>query len=130
MSVSLLSHIDRSYVMIGALFAFLSVALGAFGAHALRTRVSSEKFAVYQTGVQYQMYHALALVVLAIVIPYVSNQEIAVWAGSFFIIGIVLFSGSLYWLTFGGKRALGAITPFGGLAFLIGWLLLFISAFG
>lgn len=116
------------FLAVGAAFAFLGVALGAFGAHALKDKVGADKLAVFQTGVQYQMYHALALVGVGILAWVRGASASLTWAGWLFAVGIVLFSGSLYFLTGSGKRAVGAITPVGGLAFLAGWLLLIVSA--
>lgn len=114
---------------IGALFSFLAVALGAFGAHALRAKKTPDQLAVFQTGVQYQMFHALALVSLGMV-SYISGLSMGsfITAGWFFIVGIVLFSGSLYALTLSSVKKLGIITPFGGVSFLIGWVFVFLGA--
>ena len=114
---------DRLFVLLGAVSGFLAVAAGAFGAHALRARLQPDLLAVFETGVRYQMYHALALLAVA----WVSSRwpaPQAVWAGWLFVVGTVLFSGSLYLLSLTGVRWLGAITPFGGVAFLAGWLAL------
>ena len=114
---------DRTFLLVGALAGFLAVTFGAFGAHALRERLSPEMLAVFETGVRYHMYHALALLAVAWAASRwpESSAGTAGWA---FIIGIVVFSGSLYILSFTGMRWLGAITPIGGVAFLLGWLLL------
>jgi len=114
---------DRLFVLLGAVSGFLAVAAGAFGAHALRARLEPDLLAVFETGARYQMYHALALLAVA----WVSSRSPApqvVWAGWLFVVGTVLFSGSLYVLALTGVRWLGAITPFGGVAFLAGWLAL------
>jgi uncharacterized membrane protein YgdD (TMEM256/DUF423 family) len=118
---------DRTFLLLGALGGFLAVALGAFGAHALRSRLSPEMLAVFETGVRYQMYHALALLLVAATIPRMGGW-LVVSAGWLFTAGIVLFSGSLYLLAFTGVTVLGAITPIGGLAFLAGWACLAIAA--
>jgi uncharacterized membrane protein YgdD (TMEM256/DUF423 family) len=102
---------------------FLGVALGAFGAHALKTRVSPDLLAVFETGVRYQMYHVFALLAAAWAWARWPSRKFAI-AGGLFIAGIVIFSGSLYLLALTGVRWLGAITPLGGLAFLAGWLCL------
>lgn len=112
---------EQTFLLIGALAGFISVALGAFGAHGLRTRLSPEMLAVFETGVRYQMYHALALLLTAAAIGRIGDARLLVIAGWFFVAGILLFSGSLYALTLSGVSTLGAITPIGGLAFLIGW---------
>lgn len=114
------------FVWIGALLALLAVALGAFGAHALRAKVTAERLAVYQTGVQYQMYHALALLFLG-VWSRTASSSLLMAAGWLFIIGVILFSGSLYTLTVTGVRRVGAITPVGGLCFLAGWVCVLIG---
>lgn len=115
--------------MLAAINGFLAVALGAFAAHALRERLSESLLATFQTGVQYQMYHSLALLgigLLAINYPNANLPKISAYS---FQIGIVLFSGSLYLLSVTGIRWLGAITPLGGVAFLAGWACLFWFAF-
>jgi len=117
----------RLFILIGALMGFLGVALGAFGAHGLRTRLGPEMLAVFETGVRYQMYHALALLVLGALAPGIAGR-LATAAGWSFTAGIVLFSGSLYLLALTDVRILGAITPLGGVAFLIGWACLAYAA--
>ena len=114
---------DRTFLLIGALAGFIGVGFGAFGAHALRGRLSPDMLAVFETGVRYQMYHAFALVAVA--------WACGKWPGQFttasgllFIAGTVIFSGSLYLLAVTGARWLGMVTPLGGLAFLAGWLCL------
>jgi uncharacterized membrane protein YgdD (TMEM256/DUF423 family) len=103
----------------GAAFAFLGVAAGAFGAHGLRDHLTPDRMAIYQTGVQYQLVHALALVALG------GQERIKVSATAWlFIVGILIFSGSLYALAMSGILWLGAITPLGGVSFLVGWGLL------
>lgn len=118
------------FIAIAALLGLLSVALGAFGAHALKSRLATEQLAVFQTGVQYQMYHALALLGTGIWLNIQPTRGLLNIAGWLFIVGIILFSGSLYALTLSGMRKLGAITPLGGLAMIVGWLLIFLSAVG
>jgi uncharacterized membrane protein YgdD (TMEM256/DUF423 family) len=119
---------DRTFMLVGAVAAFLGVTLGAFGAHGLRGRLSPEMFAVFQTGVQYHMYHALALLIVSGIMGRLSGWLIQT-AGWLFVAGIVLFSGSLYVLALTGITMLGAITPIGGLAFLLGWGCLAFAAF-
>ncbi len=120
------------YSAMGAIFAFLAVALGAFAAHALRQRVAPEKLAVFQTGVQYQMYHALALIGVGLLQVRLNPLNPAILllslAGISFILGILLFSGSLYLLTFLKSKTVGIITPIGGVLFLLGWGLVFLGA--
>lgn len=107
--------------VLGGVFAFLAVALGAFGAHGLEGRVAPDDLTTFETGARYQMYHALALLLLAVRSPGLPSRwvRIATWA---FTLGILLFSGSLYILVFSGVRILGAVTPFGGVSFLLGWM--------
>ena len=107
----------------GAILSGVGVALGAFGAHGLKERVASDLLTIFETGVRYHMYHALALLAVGWA---VSKRPTGILnaAGWFFTVGIILFSGSLYAMTFTGARWLGAITPLGGLAFLVGWVLL------
>lgn len=115
------------FSIIGAIFAFLSVALGAFGAHALKNHISVDMLNVYHTGVEYQMYHALALIAVGILIRLGIGTRSLHISGWLFAIGIVLFSGSLYLLSTTGIKALGVITPIGGLCFLAGWILFIIG---
>jgi uncharacterized membrane protein YgdD (TMEM256/DUF423 family) len=118
---------DRTFLLIGAVSAFLAVGLGAFGAHGLRGRLSPEMLSVFETGVRYHMYHALALVLTALVMGRMSGWLVRA-AGWCFTAGIALFSGSLYLLALTGVTVLGAITPLGGLAFLAGWACLALAA--
>jgi uncharacterized membrane protein YgdD (TMEM256/DUF423 family) len=112
---------DRTFLLVAAILGFLGVALGAFGAHGLRSRLSPEMLAVFETAVRYQMYHVFALLIVSTAIGHLGNARLLVMAGWFFIAGTLIFSGSLYALAVTGTSALGAITPFGGLALLIGW---------
>lgn len=111
---------ERTFVLAGAIFGFVGVALGAFGAHALQARLSPRDLATFEIGVRYQMYHALALLLVGWAATRWpgGGTTVAGWA---FLIGVVVFSGSLYVLVLTGNRWLGAITPFGGVAFLVGW---------
>ena len=114
---------DRFFFLSGAVAAFIAVALGAFGAHSLKTKLSADMLNIFEVGVRYQMYHALGLIAVAWATTRwpEANLNAAGWA---FIVGIVVFSGSLYLLSITDVRWLGAITPIGGLAFLIGWAIL------
>ena len=116
------------WVALGAVLAGLAVAAGAFGAHALRTRLSPTELATFETAARYQMYHALALVAVGLLDRQRSDRLLTM-AGWAFLAGIVLFSGSLYGLALTGIRGLGAITPLGGLGFLAGWGLVAWTAF-
>lgn len=121
------SAMDRTFMVIGAVAALIGVGVGAFGAHGLRGRASPEMLAVFETGVRYQMYHAIAILVIALALSRLDGPLIR-WAGWLFAAGIVIFSGSLYALVLTGTTSLGAITPIGGVAFLAGWTCLVIAA--
>jgi uncharacterized membrane protein YgdD (TMEM256/DUF423 family) len=115
------------FIFWGAANAALAVAMGAFGAHGLKAALAPDLLAVYQTGAQYHIFHALGLLLVGII---ASNGPRALlsWAGWLLFAGIVLFSGSLYLLAISGERWLGMITPFGGTAFIAGWVLLAIAS--
>lgn len=113
----------RTFWWLGCSFGLTGVAAGAFGAHALRARLSTELLAVFETGARYQMYHALALLAAALVASRAASGA-ATAAGWLFTAGVVVFSGSLYALALTGVRVLGAITPLGGACFLAGWVAL------
>src|SRR4029077_18671196 len=117
-----------TFLLIGSVLGFLGVVFGAFGAHALRSRLSPEMLAVFETGVRYQMYHVFALLIVAAAIGHIGTARLLVMAGWFFFAGILLFSGSLYALALTGVGMLGAITPIGGVLFLIGWACLVVFA--
>jgi uncharacterized membrane protein YgdD (TMEM256/DUF423 family) len=114
---------ERFFAAAGAISAFIAVAAGAFGAHALKSRLSPDRLAVFETGARYQMYHALALLAVAWVLTRWPTPP-ARAAGWLFLAGTVCFSGSLYLLSLTDARWLGAITPLGGLLFLAGWVAL------
>ncbi|VXA92078.1 conserved membrane hypothetical protein [Pseudomonas sp. 8AS] len=118
---------SRVFLLLAAFAGFTGVALGAFAAHGLKARLSAEYLAVFQTGVHYQLIHALALFGVALLLQRLPSGLLQA-AGSMFALGIVLFSGSLYLLTLSGIGKLGMITPLGGLAFLAGWLCLGLAA--
>ena len=116
----------RLFFSAGALSALISVAAGAFGAHALRPRLTPEHLAVFETAARYQMYHALGLLAVA----WAATRwpgALPLWAGWLFMAGTVLFSGSLYIIALTGVRWWGAVTPIGGVAFLVGWLCLMLA---
>jgi len=115
--------VDRLFFSVGSLSALVAVAAGAFGAHALRARLTPELLAVFETAARYQMYHALGLLAVAWATSR-SPGALPVWAGWLFVAGTVLFSGSLYALALTGARWWGAVTPLGGVAFLAGWICL------
>lgn len=117
----------RQWLILGAASAFLSVAAGAFGAHALRARLTPDLLTIFETGARYHMYHSLGLIAIGLLMQ-VRPSPLLNGAGWAMLVGILLFSGSLYALALSGVRALGAITPLGGLGFLAGWLLLALAA--
>lgn len=118
----------KIFVVLGSLSAFLGVGLGAFGAHGLKTKVTPEMLAVWQTGVLYHLVHALGLLLIGILCHLMPEAATARNAGWAILLGTVLFSGSLYLMVLTGIKPLGMITPFGGIAFLLGWLLLGVAA--
>lgn len=113
----------RVYLIVGAMAGFLTVALGAFGAHGLKRLLSPEMLVIFNKGVQYQGLHALALLITGLLMLHSPASSLR-WAGRFFMLGILLFCGSLYLLAVTQNRILGVITPFGGLSFLAGWAFL------
>ena len=115
-------------LFLGALCALTGVAFGAFGAHGLKAIISPEMLAVYQTGVTYQMWHALGLITIALLQQSSPAAKLLIWASNLMFIGILLFSGSLYALAILDIKALGIITPFGGVCFLIAWVLVAVYA--
>ncbi len=118
---------EKFFFAAGALSGFLSVAAGAFGAHALRSRLSAEMLAVFETGARYQMFHALAILAAAWAFTQF-HPGLSRAAGLFFILGSVIFSGSLYMLALSGVKLWGAVTPLGGLFLLAGWAVLAAAA--
>ena len=121
----------RIFLIIGSIFGALSVALGAFASHALQNKLAPKALDIWETGTKYQMYHALAIIAVALLLTRLETSplflNVAGWA---FITGIVLFSGSLYALSLSSVKILGAVTPLGGVAFLIGWSCLIAAAWG
>lgn len=120
MALTMRSTMDRLFFGLGSIVALLTVAAGAFGAHALQTRIDARAMEIFQTSVRYQMMHALALIAAAWATTRFTSGAVRVggWA---FVVGVVVFCGSLYALALGGPRWLGAITPIGGVAFMVGW---------
>ncbi len=114
----------RLFLFLGALACLLAVLLGAFGAHALRGKLTADLVAIYQTAVQYHFWHALGLLAIGIVSLYLPTSAPLKWAGWLMLAGMVIFSGSLYLLAITGARWLGAITPIGGTALIASWALL------
>jgi uncharacterized membrane protein YgdD (TMEM256/DUF423 family) len=119
----------KLFMLLGSLNMFIAVALGAFGAHGLKSRLSEEMMSIYQTGNHYHMIHSLGLLLMALFYDRFNGIGLVNWAGWAIFIGIIIFSGSLYLLSTSGLRWLGAITPIGGLAFILGWILLALAAF-
>ncbi|MEZ5103808.1 MAG: DUF423 domain-containing protein [Draconibacterium sp.] len=116
----------KTIIMTASVLLAMAVGIGAFGAHGLKSQISGEMLQIYKTGVEYHFYHALGLLligVLAVAVPSLSLK----WPFILFVVGIILFSGSLYLLAVTGLKVLGAITPFGGLSFIAGWILLFFT---
>lgn len=113
----------KLFLLIGAVNGFLAVALGAFGAHGLEGKISEQSLKVWEKAVNYQMFHTIAILGIGLLITKISTTSI-IWTGWLFIIGIILFSGSLYLYSVIGIKFLAMITPFGGITFLFGWILL------
>lgn len=118
----------KRYTAAGAILALLAVAFGAFGAHSLKGHLSDDDLDVFETGVRYQMYHGLGLLIVALLSDKLGEGKLVRWSARLLLIGVVLFSGSLYALALTGIKAFGPITPLGGVAFLAGWLLLALAA--
>jgi uncharacterized membrane protein YgdD (TMEM256/DUF423 family) len=116
----------KKFLLIGAIFMALAVAFGAFGAHIVEGLLTPDRFDVYQTAVQYHFYHAIGLLIVGTVSFHISNKWMK-WSGYSLLAGILIFSGSLYLLTLLDIGWLGAITPIGGVAFILGWLFLIIA---
>ena len=119
---------ERIFFSLGSILAGIAVGLGAFGAHGLRGILSPEDLVTFETGVRYQMYHALALLGVAWAVTQWETVLLE-WSGWLFVLGILVFSGSLYILVLTGQRWLGAVTPLGGLALILGWVLLASAVF-
>lgn len=117
----------KIFLLLGSILMALAVVIGAFGAHGLEGRLSERMMKNYQTGVQYHMIHGIGLLLVGLVAIKLASSSLLTGAGWSFVIGIVLFSGSLYAMALTGVTKLGAITPIGGVAFIIGWILLGIS---
>ena len=114
---------NQKILLAGAILMGLGVLLGAFGAHALKTQLSPEMIQVYKTGVEYQFYHSLGLLLIGIIGFHIDSKWLH-WSAILIVAGIILFSGSLYALSISGTKILGAITPFGGISFVAGWICL------
>lgn len=117
----------KFYLLVGSINALLVVLIGAFGAHGLKARLTVENMAIFQTGVQYHFYHAVGLILVGLIAWHIPTSPYLRWSAWLMIMGIILFSGSLYALSITNIRWLGMITPVGGMAFIIAWLLLSIG---
>lgn len=120
----------RSTIITGSVFMALAVAFGAFGAHIVQDLLTPDRFDVYQTGVEYHFYHALGLLLLGVISLNMPENKWLAWSGYSLVAGILIFSGSLYLLTLTDTGWLGAITPLGGVAFILGWIFLAVGMFG
>lgn len=118
----------KVFIIVGALNAFLAVALGAFGAHGLADKLGPKYLEIWKTGVTYQMFHAIGILVIGLLLGKVAGSSLFTWSGWLMLIGIILFSGSLYVLSLTKISILGAITPLGGVSFLAAWILIVIGA--
>ncbi len=118
----------KTFIIIGAINAFLAVALGAFGAHGLKDKIEPYYLDIWKTGVTYQMFHALGILAVAMLLGKAAASSLFSWSGWLMLIGIILFSGSLYVLSVTKISVIGIITPFGGVAFLTAWILMIIGA--
>lgn len=114
----------KFFLTAGAVAMALAVALGAFGAHGLKNRLTEEMLTIFQTGIQYHFYHAIGLLILGLVAQYLPGSALLEWSGWLMIFGIIIFSGSLYLLAISGISWIGAITPIGGLCFMASWIFL------
>ena len=122
------SWMDKSFVALGAFLGALGVALGAFGAHGLKTVLSPDMLATFETGVRYHLIHALAILAVGVLIRIWPEARLLPAAGWLLAAGVLLFSGSLYLLAVSGVRWLGAVTPIGGVALIVGWVLIMLAA--
>lgn len=120
--------LSRCFIVIGAILGALSVVIGAFGAHALKSHLTGYGAAIWDTGVQYQMLHSVAIIIIGILLLFLDSKKLLRLAGFAFLIGTLLFSGSLYLIAVLAIKNLGLITPFGGFFFVLGWLLLVAAA--
>lgn len=119
----------KTFLMLAALSGALAVIIGAFGAHALKARVAVDLLAVYETGVQYHFYHTFALGIAGLLLIQFPQVVQFIWSGWAFVVGIVVFSGSLYLMALTDMRWLGAITPVGGFSFILAWVLLAVGVY-
>lgn len=118
----------KAFIIVGAINAFLAVALGAFGAHGLKDRLDAHYLEIWKTGVTYQMFHATGILIIALLLGKVPMSSLFNWSGWLMLLGIIFFSGSLYLLSLTKVGVLGAITPIGGVCFLAAWVLMIVGA--
>lgn len=118
---------QKLFLTLGSIAMALAVMLGAFGAHGLKSRLTEEMLAIFETGVNYHFYHAIGLLIIGLLASYLPDSPLLTWAGWLMVGGIIIFSGSLYILSVSGIRWLGAVTPLGGLCFIAAWILLAIA---
>jgi uncharacterized membrane protein YgdD (TMEM256/DUF423 family) len=118
----------KAFIIVGAINAFLAVALGAFGAHGLKDRLDAHYLEIWKTGVTYQMFHATGMLIIGLLLGKVAASSLFTWSGWLMLAGIILFSGSLYLLSLTKVGVLGAITPLGGVCFLAAWILMIMGA--
>ncbi|MEH7547206.1 hypothetical protein COJ85_04340 [Bacillus sp. AFS076308] len=118
----------KAFIIVGAINAFLAVALGAFGAHGLKDRLDAHYLEIWKTGVTYQMFHATGILIIALLLGKVPMSSLFNWSGWLMLVGIIFFSGSLYLLSLTKVGVLGAITPIGGVCFLAAWVLMIVGA--
>jgi uncharacterized membrane protein YgdD (TMEM256/DUF423 family) len=123
-----MNKLSRQFLIFSSILLALAVAFGAFGAHIVQDMLTPERFAVYQTGVQYHFYHALGLMMIGLAAMHLPESNLLMWSGYSMLLGIVIFSGSLYLLTLTDTGWLGAVTPVGGVAFISGWILFALAA--
>lgn len=116
----------QTLIILGSIMMFLAVALGAFGAHALKRKLSADMIKIYETGVQYHLIHGLGIILIGLLADRLESSSLVMLAGWLMFAGIILFSGGLYVLSVTGVRKLGAVTPLGGVAFLAGWVMIMI----
>lgn len=119
----------KFFLIAGSLLLALGVGIGAFGAHVVQETLSADRYDVYQTAVTYHFYHALGLLIIGAVMNYIQESVLLSWSGWCLVAGILIFPGSLYLLVLTGKGWLGAVTPIGGLAFIVGWILFAIAVY-
>jgi len=119
---------QKLFLMIGSIAMALAVGLGAFGAHGLKEMLTDEMLKIFETGVKYHFYHAIGLLIVGLVAQLIPHSSLLQWSGWLMLAGIIIFSGSLYILSVSGIRWMGAITPIGGLCFILGWILLALAS--